>query len=96
MFKVIEEVTPLSDTRIHLRFSDGTAGEVDLADTLQRGGVFSALAERPVFEGVAIGEGGRYIVFPNGVDFCADALCEKLFAIEDASHGTQRAVSGAT
>lgn len=91
MFTVIESVTPLADNRIHLRFKDGAAGNVDLAEAMQRGGVFAALAERPVFEAVSLGEGGRYIVFPNGVDFCADALREKLAAAEGAS----RAVIGA-
>jgi hypothetical protein len=47
-------VTALSNYRIHIAFSDGAEGDVDLSD-LARQGVFAAWSDRRFFEGVHVG-----------------------------------------
>jgi hypothetical protein len=73
---VIAEPRPVRT--LWLEFADGQAGEVDLAPVIARGGVYSSLNVPAVFDQVRVGERGRYIEFPGNVDFCADALREKM------------------
>lgn len=60
--------------RITLEYDDGLICEVDFSEVIARGGVFSLLKEKSFFEQVSIGENGRSLVWPNKLDFCADAL----------------------
>ena len=75
MFKV-EDVKALPGYKLHLRYSDGTEGTVDLS-YLAGTGVF-AMWERPgAFEDVSIGTGGE-IRWGDAVDVCPDALYMQL------------------
>ncbi len=60
--------------QLRLDYGDEGSVIVDLEPLIQRGGVFAALTEPTMFGQVAIGAGGRFIEWPNGVDLCADAL----------------------
>ena len=66
------------DLRLVIKFDDGTQGEVAFSEVISRGGVFATLADVEVFRGVEIAGGGRYLVFPGEIDFCADELYEQV------------------
>jgi hypothetical protein len=74
MLAIITRVLPAPPQALELTFADGTAARVDLSPQIAMGGVFSALKDPHVFSGVLIGEGGRFLEWPGGVDLCADAL----------------------
>ena len=72
----ITEAEPRDKYRVHLRFSDGEEGVVDLADLAGRG-VFKAWNHPGIFEAVAVTLGGD-LEWPEGLDLCADALYLRL------------------
>lgn len=74
MFHTIERVVPRPDHEVLLYYSDRVQIVVDFDPVISRGGVFASLAARDIFAQVTVGEGGRYIEWPGGIDFCADAL----------------------
>ena len=69
MLKDIVEVRPLGGYRLHLRFEDGVAGELDFAGRLRFEGVFAQVRINP--------ELGT-VVWPNGADLDADVLYAEL------------------
>jgi hypothetical protein len=75
--RTIEAATPLDDTRLGLRWSDGTETEI----TLKRH-VRATLGEAAQFRAVAIGDWGHSLIWPNGIELSADSLwLETLTAI---------------
>lgn len=66
------EVKPREGLRIWLRFSDGSAGEVDLSDLAGRG-VFRAWDRGGVFETAHVAPHGA-VVWNGGIELCADSL----------------------
>ena len=68
----ITNVKALPGYRLHLVFENGTEGEADLSALVGRG-VFAALADPGTFSSAQIGSAGE-LVWPNGLDLCADAL----------------------
>ena len=66
------EANPLPDYRLHLRFADGTEGEVDLSRLAGRG-VFTVWDSAGTFASVRIGDHGD-LEWPGDVDLCADAF----------------------
>ena len=66
------EVEARPGYRIWLRYSDGTAGEVDLSDVAGQG-VFKAWDEPGCFEKAHIAA-HRAIAWDDEVELCADAL----------------------
>jgi len=75
MFRV-SKVTPLNGHRLHVEFSDGLTGEVDLSERLF-GSVFEPLKDPQVFAQVRVDEFGA-ICWPTGADLAPDALYEAL------------------
>ena len=69
MLKDIVEVRPLGGYRLHLRFEDGVAGELDFAGRLRFEGVFAQVRINP--------ELGT-VVWPNGADLDPDVLYAEL------------------
>ena len=68
MFYDIVGVEPLPKYRLHLRFDDGTEGELDLQSQISLTGVFEPLLDENEFRKVRVnGETGT-IEWPNGVD----------------------------
>ncbi len=65
-------VTPLPGFRIHLLFSDGVEGDVDLSHLAGRG-VFSLWNDQNVFQSVSIGPAGE-IRWSDEVELCPDSL----------------------
>ena len=74
MLAIITRVLPAPPEALDLTFADGTAARVELGPQIAKGGVLSALKDPEVFSGVVIGDGGRFLEWPGGVDLCADAL----------------------
>ena len=66
------EVEAREGLRIWLRFSDGTAGDIDLSDMAGRG-VFRAWDRRSVFERVHVAPHGA-VAWNDQIELCADAL----------------------
>ena len=81
MFKPVE-VKALPDYKLHLRFADGTEGEVDLSDLAGRG-VFRLWDDVRAFEGVYISSHGT-IAWSDDVELCPDALYLRLTGMQAA------------
>jgi len=73
-------VKPLSDSRLHVRFVDGTQGEVELAGFLGRpeigAGVFAPLRDPQVFAGACVALGA--VAWPGGPDLAPDAMYDAI------------------
>lgn len=74
MLKDIVEVRPLDGYRLFLRFEDGAAGEIDLAEIVRFEGVFAPLKERETFEQVRVNPEVGAVCWPNGADLDPDVL----------------------
>jgi hypothetical protein len=75
MLKLLQ-ADPLPDYKLRLRYTDGTAGEVDLSRLVGKG-VFQLWADPEAFGRVSIGSGGE-LRWSDEVDLCADALYMEL------------------
>ncbi len=73
-FHVISHASAKPDYKLHLVYSDGTLVTVDFKPIIERGGIFQPLVDPQFFSQVSVGDRGRYIEWPGGIDFCADAL----------------------
>jgi hypothetical protein len=73
------EVTKIRYTdgyRYHILFDDGTSGDVDFSEYLDKGPVFTPLRDLDLFQQARI-EGGT-ISWPNGADVAPESLCERV------------------
>ena len=70
------DVEPREGYRIWLRYTDGTAGEIDLSHLAGRG-VFKAWKNRAFFETVYIASPGA-IAWGEDIELCPDALYMQL------------------
>ena len=73
----IVEARYVSGCVIWLRFSDGLAGEIDLAEELE-GEVFEPLRDPAVFRSFILHPELHTIVWPNGADFAPEFLHEQV------------------
>ncbi len=67
----------LSGHRVWIRFADGAAGEVDLADELA-GPIFEPLKNVETFRRFTVHAQLHTLVWPNGADFAPEFLRTKL------------------
>ena len=74
MLKDVVEVEHRGGHRLFLRFEDGTAGEIDLADRLTFEGVFATLRDERSFATVALNAELGTIYWPTGADIDPDVL----------------------
>ncbi len=74
MMYMIEQVRPLPDFSLELTYSDAIVTVVSFKPFIEKGGVFTSLADSQFFNQVKLGEHGRYIVWPGELDFCADSF----------------------
>lgn len=71
MFVHVKDVTLLDNYKLHLRFSNGVEGIVDLREELY-GEVFEPLRDPQLFRQVFLTS--RTIEWPNGADFAPEFL----------------------
>jgi hypothetical protein len=68
---------PIGEYRLRLSYSDGFVGEVDFADTIAKGGIFTFMKDPDRFKTVQIAHNGSALLWVDDagddIDFCADA-----------------------
>jgi len=74
MLKDIVEAHPVGGHRIHIRFEDGTEGDVDVAQLVDFKGVFAPLADPREFRKAAVNAELGTVCWPNGADLDPDVL----------------------
>ncbi len=72
----VAKARALEGYRIHVEFSDGLSGDIDLSDRLF-GPVFEPLKDQDLFRQVCVDEFGA-VSWPNGADLAPDALYRAL------------------
>ena len=75
--KRIASAEALPEHVVRLEYSSGESVQVDFTSLIKQGGVFAVLKDEDFFRQVTVDEDGRYIEWPGGLDFCADALFER-------------------
>ncbi|HUB28033.1 MAG TPA: DUF2442 domain-containing protein [Tepidisphaeraceae bacterium] len=73
----IQSVTYVRDYTLHVRFADGTEGEIDLSGELD-GEVFTPLRDQAFFEQFRLDAELHTVVWPNGADFAPEFLYEQI------------------
>lgn len=73
MFLHVVEAKHIAGHRVQVRFNDGTAGEVDLSESLN-GPIFEPLRDVDYFRGFSLE--GHTLSWPNGADFAPEYLHE--------------------
>jgi hypothetical protein len=74
MLKDVVDVTPLPDHRLFVRFEDGAAGEVNVAECVRFDGVFAPLLDPAEFARVTVNAELGTVVWPCGADLDPDVL----------------------
>lgn len=77
MIPRVVEALHVRDYIIHVRFADGTEGDVDLKDELE-GPIFRPLKNPKYFKRFNLHPELRTITWPNGADFAPEFLYEKI------------------
>ena len=77
MIPRVEKAVYVADYTVHLRFSDGTEGEVDLSDELY-GEVFEPLRDRKLFRQLSVHPDFHTLTWASGADIAPEFLYEKL------------------
>ena len=78
--QMIPRVTAAKHVRdfiIHLRFADGTEGDVDLSGELH-GEVFEALTDQALFRQFYVHPDFHTLTWPNGADLAPEFLYERV------------------
>jgi hypothetical protein len=73
MMYQLAKVTPIDSTQLELLYQDGKCIVVDFKPIIEKGGIFSVLADPKIFSNVQLGNRGRYIAWGE-IDFCADSF----------------------
>lgn len=68
------EATPLAAHKVHLRFADGLAADVDLSYLVGCGEVFEPLRDVEYFRRLRVDELGVTIAWPNEADIAPETL----------------------
>lgn len=77
MIPKVIEAEYVHDYVVHLRFADGTEGDVDLSQELY-GEIFEPLKNRETFAKVRVHPEFRTLCWPNGADIAPEFLYEKI------------------
>lgn len=73
----VTQVDVVGDHRLHLRFEDGSEGEIDFS-TLDWRGVFEPLRDPSYFGRVQLDRELGTIVWPNGADIAPETLHDRV------------------
>ncbi len=74
MMNDVVDARALDDLRLYLRFSDGTEGEVDVANLVPLKGVFASLKDPTIFRQVSVDRELGCVCWPSGADLDTAAL----------------------
>ena len=75
MFAAIRAAKARSDGTVEIEWGDGSRSVVDFAATIEKGGVFAALADKDFFvNGLSVGDDGDWLSWPGELDFSSDSL----------------------
>jgi hypothetical protein len=77
MIPRVVEASYVRDFVIHIRFADGTSGDVDLEQELD-GPIFEPLRDREYFSKFGVHPELHTITWPNGADFAPEFLYGKV------------------
>jgi len=77
MIPRVAEARYVQDFVIHLRFTDGAEGDVDLRDELY-GEMFEPLKDRALFQQFSVHPEFHTLTWPNGADVAPEFLYEKV------------------
>lgn len=77
MIPRVAEARYVQGYTIHLRFTDGTEGDVDLRDELY-GEIFEPLRDRTLFQQFSVHPEFHTLTWPNGADIAPEFLYEKV------------------
>lgn len=77
MIPRVVEVRYVGDFMVHVRFADGTEGDVDLSEELH-GEIFEPLKDPSYFKGFTVNHELHTITWPNGADFAPEFLYRKI------------------
>ncbi len=77
MIPGVVEAKYVQEFTIHVRFSDGTEGDIDLSQELY-GEVFESLKDTANFKCFTIHPEFHTLCWPNGADFAPEFLYEKV------------------
>ena len=77
MIPKVTETTYEHDFVVHVRFADGTEGDVDLSNELY-GELFEPLKDVTIFRQVSVHPEFHTLFWPNGADIAPEFLYEKL------------------
>ena len=77
MIPRVAEASYVQDYTIHLRFTDGTEGDVDFRDELY-GEIFEPLKDRTLFRQFSVHPEFHTLTWPNGADMAPEFLYEKV------------------
>ena len=77
MIPKVTNAEHVKDFVVHLRFSDGTEGDIDLREELY-GELFEPMQKQEVFKKFVIHPDFRTLCWENGADFAPEFLYEKV------------------
>jgi len=77
MIPRVAEARYVQDFVIHLRFTDGAEGDVDLRDELY-GEMFEPLKDQALFQQFSVHPEFHTLTWPNGADVAPEFLYEKV------------------
>jgi hypothetical protein len=77
MIPKVLEAKYAHDFIVHVRFADGTEGDVDLNDELH-GEIFEPLKDPAVFRTVSVHPEFHTLCWPNGADLAPEFLYDKV------------------
>ncbi len=77
MIPRVAEARYVQDFVIHLRFTDGAEGDVDLRNELY-GEMFEPLKDQALFRQFSVHPEFRTLTWPNGADIAPEFLYEKV------------------
>ena len=72
LLRIIKSVTPTAGAVVEVTYADGETIEANFGPLIEQGRVFASLGDPDYFGKVSVGEGGRYLEWPGGLDFCAE------------------------
>lgn len=81
----VVEATPMPAWWLHVRFDDGTEGDVDVAEMIAFDGVFAALREPSFFARVFVNPDWGTVCWPGDLDLAPEPFYERITGHKSAT-----------